>query len=1735
MTTSNDFFGTAIESPEVPTKPSSNMIREEEDILADIDAALPPSGLLNLSKDNPRIDPEIMDKRARAAILLRELESSRGELTQSALDIDNNIVKNDGGKTKNNFSKGFTPTSDEKTLVAAEPEKKEDTTTFFGTSAEKKPELSFFEQSVTDDLPQPGFLKAFQSGADQTAAHVHRSMSAYVQNLPFLPESLKDKYSDYARSQVESLEKNTIPPEQAAKMDLPNRLYSALGGMSLGLAASILTRDPRPGIFWGMMSAYGEQLKEIEEGLSVGAGAVSTALEIPLQGMANSVPLFGATKIGAGLIAAGSNILEDIISKSIHKIVRQTIDPETNKKFAEKYQPFSVDDMAVNGILGYTMGYGLKFAMQRGEMAAKARHDWLVENIFPEFQRLLDDFNDNIQEYNFVFYDNLNLPRKTKFFHLLADLKNDIIRDDQGNQFPITDKFPVVLDFIKKNYEENSPESQLASYLISTYQFYRKINPTGPAIGLAPLNIVNDLVTSKDARGLYNPALDEISLDTFAGSPKTLLHEMQHALESNILETVLGNPTGNPPKNPATDHLTNIANHIKDIYDTFKLPLLESVLKDPKYKNTSYKTILNDIKNEVTTFSDGIDQIFNAAQIVGIFPDLVQKVYGLTNLHEFLAEAGTNPVFKDVLRSFIPSQADQIKFSPNYFGNSATRFLFESEPFHLKTTTGNSLFSILGYNRASLLGLVAGKGMRLWPKDTSTMHSFLVGKYGGDKSLNDFASSLISSLAEEHKISSQASHYLMARIGAIMESNPRTRQEAFDQLVVLFPNQEWKDLVQANQDIIFANKAKFIEVFSQNSLNKVAKGTDLSQYLGSIKQALKELFPKNFSKESDDMSKSGTYFYGKDILSILKQKTLGDKLARIFNDKINEWVIFKAQLTHDFMRYQTKFASLHDVGKLETMAIAGYWESLRMSEFLKTNGYMYPDKALIQQHQPNVSEAAIDAYLQMASGYMRIFNSLDAAMISMQLKDSQGNPLKLKRIPGFMPHFFDGNIKVMIKVNDAQGNSKVFLRGFSTIFQAERYIKGVQSAQNPDITILPRDNGKLWDSVDNRSPAGAGLISALVDHYAAYDAYAQVAPDVAQILASLDTNDTRGWSKHVMDRSDVHGYIGEEGLGKAPTSYMNLFRNKSARDVLSIYERYANSVSDFVGNTYFTKNVLEPLLSPSTPDNPFGGQPILAKMPNLTEYILAQAKNFTGENVNILRDLDAGLSTLATKLKLHPHFFKFIVRDLKNLLSTIRLRTPRNWFANYQQPILGVSTLYMFAIDNGLITGETKSNPFASYMWAKDQLTGNLSDEASFALNWAKAKHITDEMQDKEMGIQGGDKFTRILDAAVLGGINQAIEGHSRETSFLMAYHFVKPWYKSRIEALEAAERATRLIMVNYDRASRPHIFQNTGVFGEAFSTFAIFRNQYIGNTYMAWKYLKENRTNIDAYKPLLIGQAIYIGLAGMIGAIGAVEYDWFAKLVNEILDPEYRLPSIGELSRMLNMPDFMLFGATAEATKLLPGTPEGFYIGGSATAPGVTNLWNPPLWSFVVGLATIGMIGFKEALALVSDYPGMSSDELYSSLRKVLPPQMEEAFHWYFKVPTDLGVRATSLEGHVDRSPSDRLSQLLYASSGIEEWKKRRTLEIMNRGESTMKSKVDAFAEKVADNALGIPLGISLEEAYTKALSWDPTLTVSDFEQRVNQKITKRLTSKRTRELEQGSAKSIYQNLDKWEKYGTP
>jgi hypothetical protein len=850
---------------------------------------------------------------------------------------------------------------------------------------------------------------------------------------------------------------------------------------------------------------------------------------------------------------------------------------------------------------------------------------------------------------------------------------------------------------------------------------------------------------------------------------------------------------------------------------------------------------------------------------------------------------------------------------------------------------------------------------------------------------------------------------------------------------------------------------------------------------------------------------------------------LGGRLVKYGLDQMARYAHEGDKIYHQLKTQDAKeYYKLAKKDQARVMDIAAHYDSLAGRRELMLHKINWPDENMLRAQ--GLTPEQIAGYQGLARATDNAFNVLN--MLSMKLTGKT-----IPRIPGYMPHYHLGPYKVhvmdQIGTNpDGSAVTRVVLvRGFKTRMYANKFATEMMR-QGLDIAPDPRtgDNIRVfrWDDVGN------GLLQNFKDHL---DAHLNLM-DADKNGIALKTQQAEDmayahWDKHMQTRDDVRGFEGEFGGTGGVNPYDGTWTRMKAKlfgesNALHIYDKYFKDVAESYRNVMFMENVYAPLMGLQTKlvdTQARHGKKVLP-LDNTYKILEQHGKNFLGKNLNHLEWVDNSLRSVMVTAGLDPNLARHFVRATRNALATIKLRVnPANWMANYLQKVHTVAMIqYMETVSGGDSSGALKS-----FIKMNSKDSDKLDKVYYDALEKARVNHIVDPLLDMEIRGENRGLFS---DVPILGAIqkgwdrtgevNAMVERHGREKSFLTAFDFYLNKGMNEHQAYEAARLIMGMTMVNYDRASRPLMYQNLGMTGEAMAPFAVFRNAFLGNMYLMVKTLANHPNKLEAAKPLMTTMATFMALAGASGIPLAGEYDMLINAINYMFPGELDLPTLEVAMLKGNVPDILTYGAPSQIFKLF-GFGNGINFSPSMGAVNIDDAGSfaiLPFWkaiSQVVGLT---------AQAGLSQIPGSgiyppSVTDFYEPTRKLTPNVLHPVVEG-FMTDWDMGrgLKSTSVEGLTKRTPEDIISLVLSGKHSIAERKERAVEREIDRVTAKNKKRMTHLVKLHADLIEGLPTALNQEDLMKRVrqLLKETGTDPSGYEKRVAAEIARRRLDKHTK-----------------------
>jgi hypothetical protein len=817
------------------------------------------------------------------------------------------------------------------------------------------------------------------------------------------------------------------------------------------------------------------------------------------------------------------------------------------------------------------------------------------------------------------------------------------------------------------------------------------------------------------------------------------------------------------------------------------------------------------------------------------------------------------------------------------------------------------------------------------------------------------------------------------------------------------------------------------------------------------------------------------------------------------------------KIYHTFKENEAKgFYELKKKAKDNVMKVVADFDTLVGRKQLSDKNLLWPTEEMLKAKGLTPDE--ISAYLQLGKGVDYLFTIMN--FISKKLTGQE-----ITRIPGFMPHYHTGAYKVFLTKNINGEDKTVYVRGFNNgkaarTFAAAAKNSGYEIAPNPRNPSDPNPYRVFhWDEATH------GVMASFRENMEAHMNLQEVLkldPTAADGLQKLEDASNKEWSKHFLEQTGVSGYLNEKNPKIVDSLKLSTVGTAEARRV---YDRYAREVAETYKNVMFMEDVFTPLMGLTSetfhPSERHGsklyGDKKNAPLKNTLTYLEKYGKNFVGKNGNNIAWVDNTVKDLLVKAELDPNLVKDLVRGTRNWLGVAKLHVnPANWAANFLQPVHSVSMLQLLDVYAG-VKSDGALRSFAKVIARSPE---ELGSEYVAALKWARDQGITEPKLSLEFREEGLENRRETF-KKYTGWINERLEQKSREKTYMIAFDYYLSKGFPAERARESARIAMGMTMVNYDRGSRPLMYQDNGMLGEAASPFAVFRNAYIGNLYLMLQAIRRNPDKMQAAKPLLTSMATFMLLAGASGIPLVGEYNALVNMLNYSFPGEMDLPSSEVAFLRMGIPDFLAYGTVAASSKIL-GFPGGVNFAPSMGAIALDDVGSLPLFPFASALAQIAYKGGKYGLAAATDgiINAPSITEFYQPARQITPSVVHPILEFLYSGDMSLGMKTTSVEGLVERTPADSLALIVTGKPSLKERKERDVGREVDRLDAKKKKNLAHLVGLRADTLLGLPSALSEEAIDQRAMEIlaETGADYSTFLKRVNNEIARRRLTKMQR-----------------------
>jgi len=973
-------------------------------------------------------------------------------------------------------------------------------------------------------------------------------------------------------------------------------------------------------------------------------------------------------------------------------------------------------------------------------------------------------------------------------------------------------------------------------------------------------------------------------------------------------------------------------------------------------------------------------------------------------------------------------------------------------------------------------------------------------------------------------------------------------EEVLSQMRMMDGSSAWQSFVGEQGERILQQAKQMITAFGKdNTWGKMDKAMRLQtathlnvdDFMAEHKALAKELYTKeglefeDQIKTKDDILDDGTFFLPDTQVAMTKgqgakggRRYLGGILAKFMKEKGEEYRAMKSQVNYGGLQMIQNLKELPIKLQREVFQNAMYWGTVEARKTLQAMQLQWPTRDMIKERFPNISERSLDAIESSQKMLDYGHGKTNEARIKQGLEP-------IPQIPGYFPAFYEGPYRALVhkRVLDAEGkvtdDQLMYVKGFQTRYGVQNFIKELESGKHDDGNVqwrpqLNKDTGLKYE-VHEKTGGAESLSQMMMQTHLAFKNIQGVDARTLAAVERIEMDAMRGSMKHVLERHDIGGYRGDLvdnmgfRYGLADKLGLNGYNNR----ILKTFDTYMKNVSEYYGNTMFMADVMEPLLmhqKPGARTQYYGNY--IGQVKNLREYMTEYTKNFTGENSNHLeRLLDDELKVTARDfLGLDPMIFHRFLKSARNFLSISKLRGNVGFYlGNFIQPLHALS---MLTWSNEMLRQSGHKVDMAAPLKAFIRAIENRNDPAlQESLRWARENHILDDaMLEYALRSRAPSTIMNIIHTTTGGKLNPGIEMMARSFTFAVAHEFFKDVYKDDVNSTRrAAQNIMNMVNVNYDRTSRPLMYQNWGIAGESMSPFAVYRNAYIGNNWLMFRAMHTGGYSPKSFLPFLTFQMVYLATAGAVGLVFMDEWDQLASMWNKI-NPESHMPSGTEammkFQELSGAPDSMMFGVPSTASKGVPGLDRGVNVGSSLSASGLDAPLSTPILPFLKDAGSLALVLGKGLGHLVAPgvFDAQSFANIWAPAESLVPQPAKGLLEHYATQGRDIGMKSSHLEGYVTRTEGDWRSMLATGRISLEEWKARMQNRAVAELEDFRTRQLKQLVSSAVDSMQGLGSQTSVSEAMSQAQR-ELQVPAGDFMDMLQEEYMKRISTVRERE----------------------
>lgn len=1498
---------------------------------------------------------------------------------------------------------------------------------------------------------------------------------------------------------------NLLTPQEQASQTYGKSLTSAGLGMVANVLPAVAAGPAAPAVFAGM-GAMQQGMGGIDQGESLRSAQIESVIGGATGYAQAYIPMRGATlarSFGLGVVTNPAAVMVNDVAT---KLIMGQYGDEKAKSIAANIDPFDLTKLSQTAILGGIMGPAFHKAQDLYTSAGdKAKADALTAIL--KDGTYMQDFVSTMSKTT----EDL-LPNRAKMVPNDGETHSQAVErllstDSSADHARLS-------DIIDLHAENSSLDPQ-------TREAYQVLQRRISALGLDDTTVtrmLGDKPTNAKSMGQYDPEQDAVTMFKGDLDPTHILHETIHAVTSNAIELHDGMSAADRAKLPPDQQ--TLMNHIDGLNDIYRAAIERSPDKAKILEN-------------------------HQVEAEGGKGEWTAETYGYKNLKEFTAEVFSREKFQRSLQ--------EMKITPE-------------ESRVMRVQTPRTIKTLWNAFTAKLHGIISGQDSNTLARNPTMLQmavdhaTNLVEKVGADTRTifadpdrwnNSHHEDLLNGKMDKAReaFADKNQKGVFYQISNLLK-NANSKAEFLTRLAVMDTHPAWRDYVRNYGEKLWDNGDHVINTVGKDTAYDNMTGSEhlmagneeqIPDFFERIKKQLPEE-AKGSVQEKEDIPAAGTAFLPAQQNLWLKGSSIGGQIMKMFINHASMYhalgLKIRAEATHYFVEYQ----KLSKSDQRKFMDVAAHFDNVSQggAELIK-KGLQWPTSDMLTKEGMN--PAHVHAYGEMTKGLDYLWN------IENQLAMKNGQP-PIPQIPGYMPHIWSGDFKVkVLRTETYSGNhpksgtaeSKVVeVRAFNTRWGALNFVEsikkrgeenyGVPGSKNigdpntkvnysPDVN---KKSGKPYE-ISSLGEVSTSMMRSIQEHVTAAHNLNND-PDVVSKLEEIEAARYQGFTKHMLERSDISGYLGEMGTHKPSDAGINPIRQwinaKENNKIVNLYDNYAKNVSEAYKNALFMAEVGRPVLDhmPMKLENGTYYGSVLDNIENTKNYLKEFTSNFSGKNINHLKWADDEVRWEPVVLfGLSPNLLRQTIGNLKNFMSILYLRAnPVFYFSNVIQPLHTATMLQMASSIHTLGGGEAPSMMKTFSEFFKE--LPEPSPEMRAALDWAKNNHILDAQLEYAMRREnlGNFKDFKSMFHTMTGGtINPMVERFGRQMSFMLAYkHFQQMYPGDVMRARTASQQVMELTMVNYDKSSKPLMFTNFGALGELASPFATFHNAYIGNTFMAMKLAALNPQHKAAFLPLAYSLGIFGATAGIVGMPLVQDFNSLLDTANDIFGTN--MPTVEKMLFQSHIPDSATFGLLNAGSKYIPGNSEGVNIAPSVSAVQMDQGLMTAMLPFVTALASIGKLTVKGlGNTIAPQWVSPNSAEDFWKVANALLPGVAKIY-LQSGIPS-LGIpgftqrdvpiipKGVSLEGGVAQTPANEFSQTYFGRTSSDTNKAKVIDMNASRQSKYEQDQIKSAVALVADNIMGL-IGSSNDKAeWARRKSAELQVPGDEFNKMVSDEIVAR------------------------------